>query len=1659
MYLGIRRADVAHSKTFRLNAGANGFAYAATGVHTTGTGTQLFTGLLSGTTNLGAPFVPSIVAVKWRSTLSFLTLQGGVITAIEKEGFALNLKLDGTVNTIKGIEKVGDGSMAFEVDGTFVGNLLRGAVTFGVADSGETPAFAASGDRTTGTLTGIIGEDGVIGVFKSNASGGTFGHFAGGFIGAPAVDATDTVWALSFGVGEGNYRTDSSAIGVKLHSSGVDITNTGIIADGAHSFIRLNAGNEIVVNNGEFTILNPSGVYEFGTESALNARGYNTIAVESDKTIRRSLAFFNNSGLETPDNGASGVSFGDFRRAGVGSVRLAGLWPTTNMGLPLKVQPTTVIWQGKISALFAGVYTGERDARFVIAYDGPGGTIKTITKTQEEKDAGDILEGIFMFRDGTTYDYLNIDASFDEFGAVSGTTRVGEFQIVRGLPDRFVRLGAAGRVSGLIGEKGLIGAFVSTASVSNALNRGRFYLGGFYALNPDAPRSEEAGAPTSFGTWENSILIGGSSYDEDQAIAFPGLAGLVVNNFGGGADTGTARFARLGTGRYIAEDGTGNSQALSFSFDENSGVGFGRVAVASSQEYQYYSGLLAGADVGLSLTKNQEITTTATWSGKIALYGRGTGPLGTSSNRLPASTEQDFSLTVTFDGTAGTITGGPLTFGQWLVGTGLDYTLTLNGTFNAAGVIKGTTSFYGADPRLDADPDTGYRVSPNATLVEGVVTGLIGTRGAIGSFISTRRSDTMDDDTSVGSYAGGFVVQNPDYTVTPEIPVLESGDLGGEVKYAAWTGSFATLPSAHGTLQVANLIAQSNDVAGTYFIRATGNGIHDIHPTSSAKLTLSVRKEDGTFTPSAINGVAYGIGYANNSFASVWENANVGKALLSPPTSAVWSGRIGAVRGTTNIGDSDFHIKITFEGTSGTIKSSDANGVVDTATDYQRVNNDNRYRFDGTFTAAGVMTGTVAASALSAPSGVFNGIIGIKGAIGVFKSNPVTVVGRRYAGGFTASNPDYLKVGVSNDYNLWRVSFNSSGVNRQVTHPIITDTKLANPLHPRGVNVNQFVTGTTHFVQGELNGLNLTGSNVVTGGGFTPTLLTLADGKSGFALWQGNINISGDDNIQGYVGLLNGTDVGADPLVRGRTTYTGKIQAYVGSVLSPETDFTLNINYGANTIDAVAELEGTRFQFDGGFNFLGVISGNVLIGADGVPGSFNGLLGTESAIGVFKNTVGSTGKTFIGGFAVSDKFVNSPDWAKSFASGGVNTAQTLLNSARDDRTAGTHFISATASGIRSTTAEENLLHLTADDLDGGVAFVQEVSGAGYTGLLSTTNVGLPLQNDDLNGVWNGAIQGYVGTVLSGKSGFNLTVDFTNTDVDGAVTLGGKKFTFDGDFTDNGIMHGEVSIGETGATTVQGSFNGLIGVLGAAGAFKNNDSNTEGVFVGGFVVTPVLDTDARVIFDAWAPTVGGLLAQGDANARRGNPNDTFFIRGSDSGIAGTIDNAKTLTLQSDLASGGVAFGDNNDDFHHDTYYAGLLSNTNVGRHIENKNLNGIWKGKIGAYIRKGLFTDVDFYLDVEFGASGLTGDDVGKVESTTAAGVKGAVNFGGGNIHINGHFNAFGVMSGTADYTSSDTSSGIFNGLIGTAGAAGVFRSDDRSDDVYFVGGFIAEPTE
>ncbi len=63
----------------------------------------------------------------------------------------------------------------------------------------------------------------------------------------------------------------------------------------------------------------------------------------------------------------------------------------------------------------------------------------------------------------------------------------------------------------------------------------------------------------------------------------------------------------------------------------------------------------------------------------------------------------------------------------------------------------------------------------------------------------------------------------------------------------------------------------------------------------------------------------------------------------------------------------------------------------------------NNFDFTGTFNDVGVMSGTVALN--NTTDGTFNGLIGAKGAVGVFKDTPKDDF-TTYSGGFVVSNPD-----------------------------------------------------------------------------------------------------------------------------------------------------------------------------------------------------------------------------------------------------------------------------------------------------------------------------------------------------------------------------------------------------------------------------------------------------------------------------------------------------------------------------------------------------------------------------------------------------------------------------------------------------------------------------
>ena len=262
-------------------------------------------------------------------------------------------------------------------------------------------------------------------------------------------------------------------------------------------------------------------------------------------------------------------------------------------------------------------------------------------------------------------------------------------------------------------------------------------------------------------------------------------------------------------------------------------------------------------------------------------------------------------------------------------------------------------------------------------------------------------------------------------------------------------------------------------------------------------------------------------------------------------------------------------------------------------------------------------------------------------------------------------------------------------------------------------------------------------------------------------------------------------------------------------------------------------------------------------------GTLTGLIGVDGVVGIFKSddpNLAFAASRYVGGFVAEPDRVNLADWTASFESGGLNAAHDLLPTGTDITT----LASGTTRFLQWNDAREfvqsgNNLAVNTDMLllnneaNNGIGFNYTTSGGtrGFAGLLSATNVGAPLNDGSKDATWSGNMIGNAnGKAFS--TTLDLVVDYTNTSASEAGTVISAvtdftavdtkvSFKFDGTFNDAGVMKGTVAHFydvDNANTSQNGVFNGLIGVDGAVGVFKNDTSVTPAAdtpYVGGFVV--------------------------------------------------------------------------------------------------------------------------------------------------------------------------------------------------------------------------------
>ncbi len=187
------------------------------------------------------------------------------------------------------------------------------------------------------------------------------------------------------------------------------------------------------------------------------------------------------------------------------------------------------------------------------------------------------------------------------------------------------------------------------------------------------------------------------------------------------------------------------------------------------------------------------------------------------------------------------------------------------------------------------------------------------------------------------------------------------------------------------------------------------------------------------------------------------------------------------------------------------------------------------------------------------------------------------------------------------------------------------------------------------------------------------------------------------------------------------------------------------------------------------------------------------------------------------------------------------------------------------------------------------------------------------------------------------------------------------------------------------------------------------------------------------------------------------------------LASAMFNGAAL-LEAGDASDGVAFFYDTVAANDYNYYAGILSNTDLGALITGAAATTAkWEGQFRAVLdNSGIMThNEDFVLDITFNGN------TGSIESYVL------IDAGeGAYYHVEGTYDDQGVISGSVDFgeftgvgtatitPGDENSEGILTGLIGEQGAVGAFiggtgtkeaLADLTSDKISYVGGFVAAP--
>ncbi|MCA8834217.1 MAG: hypothetical protein K8953_03940, partial [Proteobacteria bacterium] len=371
--------------------------------------------------------------------------------------------------------------------GEFTGGERTTPANVGETEVARTP---------NGTIKGLIGVEGAVGVFISDAAESTVTNkitstetftngYVGGFVAAPSDIATgntdvafsdwtrDTARSATLNTGtRANEFLAGGATGLRT-TGAINLPTQenalrGIIsrADCAAINARFAGETKTITTVGTYTVTNnnhpvddTSVVNTLETETESAPFPTRDCTLTDTGSLNLATATFGDSENEdgdTLDNRLSKVAIGGVAYFQDGDQFYAGLLSGTDLGAPITDASHVGMWRGNFQAI--GANSVNTEFMLEVTFGG----------------AGDVVGAINALVQHENTSYYLLAGTYDANGIITGTV---DYDTFTGTAPALVPSDATtnGTITGLIGQDGAIGAFISTATGATG------YAGGFIA--------------------------------------------------------------------------------------------------------------------------------------------------------------------------------------------------------------------------------------------------------------------------------------------------------------------------------------------------------------------------------------------------------------------------------------------------------------------------------------------------------------------------------------------------------------------------------------------------------------------------------------------------------------------------------------------------------------------------------------------------------------------------------------------------------------------------------------------------------------------------------------------------------------------------------------------------------------------------------------------------------------------------------------------------------------------------------------------------------------------------------------------------------------------------------------------------------------------------